>query len=337
MPESSLEPAVSIILPTYNRARFLPQALASIRSQTWTDWELIIVDDGSTDNTRELVEGLTRGWQQRVRYHCQENQGAYGARNTGLDLACGQYIAFFDSDDVWLSHHLGDCVTALEANADVDWVYGACRVVDNATNRTLADNTFYEGSLPRAFLKLHSRTSGRLRIIDDPNAIRCRINHGLMAGLQNSVIRSRLFDSARFQTTYRNEAEDQLFGLRAMLGGARFAYYDAVHVIYHVHEGNSSAATGAGFERLLRVQQELIHGFEDARKRLKMGLSNRRAFDHRLSREYFWVLGYSIYWQHGQRNNALSMFWRGLKLWPWSLRYWKTYLGAQFRTWANWS
>src|SRR3712207_6270965 len=97
-------PTVSIILPTYNRAKFLPQAFGSIRSQTWTDWELIIVDDGSTDETPEFLKELTANFQQPVRYICQENQGAYGARNTGLDHAIGKYIAFFDSDDLWLPH-----------------------------------------------------------------------------------------------------------------------------------------------------------------------------------------------------------------------------------------
>src|SRR5947208_8996196 len=83
-------PAVSVILPTYNRAKFLPQAFASIKSQTFTDWELIVVDDGSTDDTRSVVEEQTRGWAQPVRYHRQENRGAYGARNAGLDLTRGE-------------------------------------------------------------------------------------------------------------------------------------------------------------------------------------------------------------------------------------------------------
>jgi glycosyltransferase involved in cell wall biosynthesis len=86
-------PSVSIILPTYNRAKFLPAALAAMRAQLWTDWELIVIDDGSSDNTRELVAELTRGWEQPVRYVYQENQGAYGARNRGLDMARGEFMA----------------------------------------------------------------------------------------------------------------------------------------------------------------------------------------------------------------------------------------------------
>src|SRR5437762_11880112 len=103
--EQPRPPAVSIILPTYNRSKFLPQALASIRGQTFADWELIVVDDGSSDDTGELVRALTADVRQSVRYGYQQNQGAYAARNTGLDLARGRYVAFFDSDDVWLPHH----------------------------------------------------------------------------------------------------------------------------------------------------------------------------------------------------------------------------------------
>src|SRR4051812_16716694 len=156
MPESRADaaPAVSVILPTYNRAKFLPQAFASIRSQTFTDWELIVVDDGSTDDTAALVAELTRGWEQPMRYHRQENRGAYGARNTGLDLARGEYVAFFDSDDVWLPHHLGDCYAALAANPDVDWVYGASRSVDQATGRELSPSSFYLAGRAREFLAL---------------------------------------------------------------------------------------------------------------------------------------------------------------------------------------
>ena len=88
-----MTPTVSIILPTYNRAKFLPEAVAAIRAQKWTDWELIIVDDGSTDTTSELMPELTRGCHQPVQYIYQENRGAYGARNTGLDHSTEAPIA----------------------------------------------------------------------------------------------------------------------------------------------------------------------------------------------------------------------------------------------------
>src|SRR4051794_26707538 len=108
--------AVSVLLPTYNRARFLPDAIGCIAGQSFTDWELVIVDDGSTDNTEAVVTALTANLRQHVRYMRQPNAGAYGARNTALDAAAGRYVAFFDSDDVWLPHHLADSVASLEAS-----------------------------------------------------------------------------------------------------------------------------------------------------------------------------------------------------------------------------
>ena len=75
-------PRVSIILPTFNRARFLPEAFASIRRQHFLDWELIVVDDGSTDETDAVVRQSLHDVTQPVKYVKQENQGAYGARNT---------------------------------------------------------------------------------------------------------------------------------------------------------------------------------------------------------------------------------------------------------------
>ena len=324
---------VSIILPTYNRAKFLPQAFASIKSQTFTDWELIVVDDGSTDNTRELVEELTRAWPQPVRYQRQENQGAYGARNTGLDLARSGYIAFFDSDDVWLPHHLHDCVTALEARRDVDWIYGACRIIDCTTGRVVAPSTFYNLGRPRPFLHLRSRPAGPLRVIEDSNSIRCALLNGLYCGLQNSVIRRQLFEGQRFQATYRNEAEDQVAVVRALATGRRLAYLDNIHVDYHQHEHNSSA-TGADRnpEKHLFIFRQLVRGFEEVRDQVILKPAEVRALRMRLGREYFWNLGYNLLWQHARYSEALDMFRRGLRAWPWNLRCWKTYLLAVVQT-----
>jgi len=95
------KPLVSVIIPTYNRADLLPRAIRSALTQTFKDFELIIVDDGSTDNTEALVKGFIKE-DDRIRYIYQKNQGESEARNTGLLNARGRYIAFLDSDDEWL-------------------------------------------------------------------------------------------------------------------------------------------------------------------------------------------------------------------------------------------
>lgn len=96
---------VSIITPTYNCGRFIAETIRSVQAQTYTNWEMIIIDDCSTDNTRKVVEQFAND--SRIKYHCLErNSGASVARNTGLKLAKGRWIAFLDSDDLWLPEKL---------------------------------------------------------------------------------------------------------------------------------------------------------------------------------------------------------------------------------------
>jgi glycosyltransferase involved in cell wall biosynthesis len=104
-------PLVSVIMPTFNRADTIRRAIRSVQAQTFTNWELIVVDDGSTDNTVALIEGR----HPRLKIIRQENQGTAGARNAGLSASAGSYIAFLDSDDEWLPHHLELSVSFLEA------------------------------------------------------------------------------------------------------------------------------------------------------------------------------------------------------------------------------
>ncbi len=92
-------PAISILLPTYNRAHILTRSVESIRAQSFTDWELIIIDDGSRDNTKELANSFLKD--KRISYVYRENGGCQAARNTGAALAKGEWLAFADSDDQW--------------------------------------------------------------------------------------------------------------------------------------------------------------------------------------------------------------------------------------------
>lgn len=321
------KPTVSIILPIYNRAAFLPEAIASIRAQTFNDWELIIVDDGSTDDSRELVPRLTADFSRPVRYLYQENQGAYGARNTGLDHAGGKYIAFYDSDDQWLPHHLERCVLALCANSEIDWVYGACRIVEAPSGREVAPSTFYVKGNPRPFLSLRTRSrAGGLRLIDDRRTIRCMVKHGLFCGLQNSLVRRSLFEAARFEAACRNEAEDQLIVIRALAAGRRFAYYDDVHVVYRIHDFNSSAAAlGASAARREKIVRLMIDGYERLLRSTPLSILERAAVRQRIANEYFWGLGYAILWSHNQRAEALAAYKKGIYFYPLSLSFWKTF------------
>jgi glycosyltransferase involved in cell wall biosynthesis len=109
---SGKTPVVSVILPTFNRARTLKRSIDSVLSQTFSDFELIIVDDGSTDETVEALESFRNHPQ--IRLVSQTRQGVAKARNVGISLSRGRYLAFQDSDDEWLTHKLERSVNTLE-------------------------------------------------------------------------------------------------------------------------------------------------------------------------------------------------------------------------------
>lgn len=108
-----MQPFFTIILPTYNRASFISKAIQSVIDQEYGNWELIIVDDGSTDNTKEVVLSYR---DERIKYYWQENAGRSAARNNGVDVASGEYICFLDSDDYYTKDHLHYLHQVIEQN-----------------------------------------------------------------------------------------------------------------------------------------------------------------------------------------------------------------------------
>jgi glycosyltransferase involved in cell wall biosynthesis len=108
---------VSVVIPTYNRARDLRRALASVISQSWRDWEILVVDNHSEDETARVVEEFR---EQRMQFLSVHNHGVIGvSRNLGVAHASGEYVAFLDSDDWWLPAKLERCIHELDAGADV--------------------------------------------------------------------------------------------------------------------------------------------------------------------------------------------------------------------------
>ncbi len=113
-------PAVSIILPTYNRSNLLREAIESAQRQTFTDFEILVIDDGSTDDTRSVIERIS---DTRIKYFYKSNGGVSSARNVGLVNAVGEYVAFLDSDDLWPEEHLETMLDKLEKTPDYGMAY----------------------------------------------------------------------------------------------------------------------------------------------------------------------------------------------------------------------
>lgn len=130
-------PTISIIVPCYNYAWVLRETLDSVLGQTSTDWECLVVDDGSQDNTREVVQEYVDR-DPRIRYLHRLNGGLSAARNTGIQAARGAFIQFLDADDMLAPSKLSVQAAYLQANPEVDVVYGNVRFFEHGNQQILS-------------------------------------------------------------------------------------------------------------------------------------------------------------------------------------------------------
>ncbi len=163
-------PTISVIIPCYNHAHYLPDAINSVLAQTYTDWEAIIVDDGSTDNTREVAARFT---DTRIRYIYQENRGLSGARNTAIRAAEGEYLTFLDADDLLTPTFFETCLAVLCADTDLAGVYTRNHFVDETRNilprvggQALAGTAFRKHILEGGFFPVHAVLVRRATIVE---------------------------------------------------------------------------------------------------------------------------------------------------------------------------
>jgi glycosyltransferase involved in cell wall biosynthesis len=131
------QPACSVVMAAYNAGATIAHSITSVLGQTWRDLELIVIDDGSTDDTAVVADEYAAD--RRVRVHRQANAGPANARNIGIELARGTYVSILDSDDLWLPRYLELMVGALEAAPNAAFAYTRAWVLEHATNRIRRD------------------------------------------------------------------------------------------------------------------------------------------------------------------------------------------------------
>ncbi len=226
-------PLVSIIMPAYNAAHFIGEAIRSVQAQTLTDWELIIVDDGSTDHTAEIVRGFE---DPRIRYMERSHCGYPSViRNHGLEQARGLFLAFLDADDLFLPHKLCDQAAFLQQRPEVGLVAGGYHCVD-AEGKILATVTPWT-----TFPNLDLETW----ITACPVWI-----------LQILVRREQVEQIGGFDPDILH-GEDYDLLLRLALAGCRMAWYEKVVCCYRLHEENRSLA----IERRVKCQRQVLCKF----------------------------------------------------------------------------
>lgn len=239
---------ISVLIAAYRAARFIPTALACVRAQTHADWELIVVEDGSRDETAALVDAFASGGPQSVRYeNLGSNHGVSAVRNRLLALASGEAVAWLDADDVWTPDHLANAVALLSEQADL--------VVSSVTPFDLATGREFETvNPPTALLTQPARTLFSRSVIVTCSCVVLRRAMALRVGE---------FDS-RFRI-----GEDRDFWLRVALAGGRFASTGVASCRYAKHAGSTMART-------LVVAGQVVQFYEKHRELSAVPAATRR-------------------------------------------------------------
>lgn len=221
---------VSVIVPVYNSAPYLENCLLSIVRQTYGDLEIFCINDGSTDNSGEILRRFAEK-DPRVHVLSQENQGVSAARNRGLELASGEWLSFVDSDDE-LEPDFYETLTALATEHSAD-------IVHCGYKRICLDGTVKD-----------VRGTGRLLVQTPAEAARCLlVGEHFSSGLWNKLYKRNLFSHIRFDTSLKIN-EDVLANVQVFHEAHQIAFLDVPK--YHYFERESSACNRTDMQKKLR-------------------------------------------------------------------------------------
>jgi glycosyltransferase involved in cell wall biosynthesis len=295
-----LSPAVSVVLPTYNRADLLLRTVASILSQDFDDLELIVVDDGSDDETLCVVTGIS---DQRLRYiRLQENRGVGFARRTGLQYVSGTYVALADSDDLWLPGKLSAQVEMFEDHPQIEILFGDYLDIDHVSGTQ--EMGFAVAQRGMSCLTTHN-LSGDLWIVDDGIEMALLRGSGFIATPTVMLRDSTLKSAGNFDGSLR-VAEDFEFWWRVSVLGAQFAYIDRPLIERHKYRSSLTNSVVEASLQLLKAL-EACHQTCEAVQRCDL-LKHIRATERRVCRRLVWEHG-----RDGQRTKAVRAFARSLR------------------------
>ncbi len=284
-----LMPKISVIIPTYNRSGMVKEAISSVLAQTEPNLEIIVVDDGSTDDTRIVVESLA---EKRVSYFYKTNAGPASARNYGLSKATGEYVAFLDHDDLWPPNYLEVMLSRLEKNTEFGAAYSPITAV------------YPDGGEVKSYKRPDGK-SGWLAV----NLFK----HGFV-WTSATLIRREVLKNFYFDESLKTSYEDGDFFLRLSMK-TQFLFVADVEAVRRNHAENFSTKVGVLPTRILvlerfyfRLGGNKIVPARVARRRLSHAC--RKVAEERR--------------HEGNRSAAITLYKRAIRYWPLDLR---PYLG----------
>ncbi len=310
-------PLVSIVIPTFNSAKTLPRAILSVLAQRALSWELIVIDDGSTDNTREAVQQHLLRLGDRMLYHRQPQSGSSVARNKGIDLARGEYIAFLDADDEFVPSKLLRQLELFCRRPELGLVFSDFSCIDvqgNLHRSAFAELVEEEGPVRMEEISPRQFVCDR-RLVD--RMVVSYVISPITAMVRKSVIGSEV----RFPPG-QQYSEEWLFFLD-VASKCRVGYVGEPLSVQHQTPGSLSLTSPIrNTQQQAQAMQRILERFPDAasdsRRKLQGKLANcfrQMAFDHFKSGEY---------------RSARTAFWEALK----HHADWSTALHLAQATWA---
>jgi len=285
-------PRVSVVMATYNYGQYIAQAIQSVMKQTYTDWELLIVDDGSPDDTPEVVRPYLAD--PRLHYHRQENRGQPQAKNVGIRLSRGNLIAFLDADDAWLPTKLAKQVALFDADPELGVAYTSLQRM-NAEGQLLSPKK-------RAMVRGHVLQEAFRRTIPP---------------FSSSMVRREVFDEVGHFDESIPLAIDYDFWLRVALK-YRFDYVDEPLLLYRTGHANLSRRSAERLNIVLNKIIPKILAIPGVRERL----------GERLIAEVYAAL-YQCLAREARKislGQALLYHLRSLKTYPWKWQAWRNML-----------
>ena len=284
------EPAVSVVIATYNRSALLQETIESVLKQSFQDFELIVVDDGSTDDT----EAALKSYGDRLRYFRQENRGPSAARNFGVTQARAAWISIQDSDDICAPDHLEILYRCAERNPDLGMVFANGAYIDDPGGKNI---------IPQKKSKRLAEKGVRLSDLFSTSIVR----------LQAALLSKKAFLAVGGLDESLRIAMDLDLALRFFM---RFPvlYIDRIVFFYRRHEGNIGRNNELRLLENLRVMEKLVHEFPSAIETLgRQKINRRRAYRYyRLSKSR---------WKAGEKDKARDALRQAILLRPFFLKY----------------
>lgn len=220
---------VSLIIPCYNYGWLLPETLDSVLAQTYPHWECLIIDDGSTDNSRAVSEEY-QAHDARFRYVYQDNRGMSAARNHGLRIARGEYIQFLDADDLLAARKLETQSAFLDTNPEVDLIYGDMRYFQHGEPHTLSRSADMQDKPWMA--EVDGQGEAMVNLL---------VEKSIMV-VNAPLLRTSLVHRVGAFSEHLRAVEDWEFWIRCAIAGARFHYNNTpdAWAIVRVHSTSTS-------------------------------------------------------------------------------------------------